>query len=347
MVRREHVSNQAKSTAGAGDKEAANDLPRRQIWAQQGDLLAKAIEAFLGDRESVFGRMSALTLVEQEIRRRLALGGVSSIDDPAIASGVHEGAKRITNSIEMYLENLAQANDDAYWSYWSLFSDHIDSIVAGYGADWNKYLDTLPNYEERYGKLPTFLNAIFEGLIEAGWETGEAAEVTAAFTHARKSGDLSLEFQDSAEAKVTAELVLAGILAAAHINSTAGKVGRSLPPKAPEVWAERDRSKQETPIEFLNRVWEPWLKAGVLYQDDIKRLGDDKLVRAIRSYCQKHPDINASDVLPPPGRARLERALANADPDSAEASALRTRIAMRDSSRRHARKRRRGSAPKP
>ncbi len=47
------------------------------------------------------------------------------------------------------------------------------------------------------------------------------------------------------------------------------------------------------------------MRAGILYQDDIKRFGDDKLVQAVRSYCQKQ-SLSASEHLPPPRSARID-----------------------------------------
>lgn len=105
----------------------------------------------------------------------------------------------------------------------------------------------------------------------------------------------------------------------------------SLPSKAPETWAERDRSRKETPIEFLRRVWGPYMEAGVLYQDDIKRLGDPDLVQAVRNYCIRH-EMKAADVLPPPAKVRLERALAAAAPGSLEAAYYKQRLRSRRTS---------------
>lgn len=157
----------------------------------------------------------------------------------------------------------------------------------------------------------------------------------------------AFNFQDPQQMSAAVELLRTGIRAGGATGQFNLEAQASLPTTAPEKWSERDRRKGENAIEFLNRVWGPWIKAGVLYQDDIRRLGDDKLVRGVRSYCQKHPETKASDVLPPPRRVALERALANANPDSVEASALRTRLAMRASGRRAARKRREREAPHP
>lgn len=105
----------------------------------------------------------------------------------------------------------------------------------------------------------------------------------------------------------------------------------SLPSKAPAVWRnKKDREPGETPVTFLRRVWGPYMDAGILYQDDIKRLGDDKLVQTIRSYCQKHPEFKAGDVLPPPRKARFEQALATEPPDSTAARLIKRKMRDRE-----------------
>lgn len=98
----------------------------------------------------------------------------------------------------------------------------------------------------------------------------------------------------------------------------------ALPSKAPAVW-QKDRRAGETSIDFLRRVWGPWIRGEALHQDDIKRLGDSRLVQAVRSYCHRH-DLEAGEILPPPKKEKLERALAAMDPSSPAATALRARI---------------------
>ncbi|HEV2817049.1 MAG TPA: hypothetical protein VGW40_07495 [Allosphingosinicella sp.] len=170
-----------------------------------------------------------------------------------------------------------------------------------------------------------------------------AAEWTTAVQQIRKAPRRAVGATgDRALAKL-----LVGLASRFHAVATENAdTGLALPPRADAVWSNpEDRVAGENPIQFLERVWGPYMKAGVLYQDDIKRLGDDKLVRAIHSYCQKHPEHTATEVLPPPRRVRLERALAAAPPDSPEAAAIRTRLAMREAGQRARAKRR--QAPKP
>ena len=117
-----------------------------------------------------------------------------------------------------------------------------------------------------------------------------------------------------------------------------------IPERAPALWKNKaDRLPGETPITFTQRVWGRYIEAGSLYQNDIKRLGDDRLCVAVRSYCTPR-GLDASQFLPPPRQARIDRALAEADPESAEAAHYRTRIASRAAGKRH-RARYYGSTP--
>ncbi len=99
----------------------------------------------------------------------------------------------------------------------------------------------------------------------------------------------------------------------------------SLPPKASEVYAERkvrpELGRKENAIEFLDRVWGKYMAADILYQDDIKRLGDDKLVQAVRGRC-RDDGINPATILPPPGSKRAERSMPALSPEQAEAAYL-------------------------
>lgn len=105
-----------------------------------------------------------------------------------------------------------------------------------------------------------------------------------------------------------------------------------LPDYAPEIYSER-LDKSENAVEFLERVWGKHIKANILYQDDIKRLGDDKLVQAVRNYCH-HRNMDPSNHLPPPKKERLSRALAEADPESIEGKYFKHRIGIREAQRK-------------
>lgn len=103
----------------------------------------------------------------------------------------------------------------------------------------------------------------------------------------------------------------------------------ALPEKAPAIWKNRsDRLSGETPIEFLDRIWGSYIRAGICYQDTIGKLGDPMLIPIVRAYCRQH-NIDPSTVLPPPRKVRTDRALAKATPGSLEAKILQRRIRER------------------
>jgi len=137
--------------------------------------------------------------------------------------------------------------------------------------------------------------------------------------------------------KTVAHLIAVGVRAALQTSSDfRDAVKVRLPSRAPELWAERDKKKRESPIDFLRRVWGPYLDAGVLFQCDLKHLGETRLLPAIRVFCHNH-GIQASSVLPPPMRAKLDVALA-ALPEGPVKAAVRNRVVNRTRSARHRQK---------
>lgn len=92
----------------------------------------------------------------------------------------------------------------------------------------------------------------------------------------------------------------------------------NLPKAAPETWARRV-GRTESAIDFLHRVWGKYMEMGILFQDDIKRLGDAKLVQAVRDRCISE-GIDASTVLPPPGSERWERIAGHLSDEEIEAA---------------------------
>lgn len=106
------------------------------------------------------------------------------------------------------------------------------------------------------------------------------------------------------------------------------KLRMRLPNRAPEIYSMR-LNKSENAVEFLQRVWGSYIEAGILFQDDIKRLGDPKLVQAVRNYCHAK-QVAASSFLPPPQKARLDRISESAPNGSAEAELARTKLITRE-----------------
>ncbi len=80
-----------------------------------------------------------------------------------------------------------------------------------------------------------------------------------------------------------------------HSSSKPTDSQRKLPEIAPERYAQR-LSRQEGPVEFLRRVWGPWIDRGLLYQFQLNRLDPD-LLSSLKSYCQKRGQ-KASIYLP-------------------------------------------------
>ena len=177
-----------------------------------------------------------------------------------------------------------------------------------------------------------------ERLRKDGMSRAEAASIVhAVMGDFQASANSSIDFSDFAPENLAVNLVVSAIRATRAASQFGEAAKLALPERAPEIWAERDRSRGETPIEFLNRVWGRWMEAGVLYQNDIKRLGDPTLVKTIRTYCHRQ-GVDASTVLPPPQSARLERALAQAEPGSPLETLIRERLRGRDRAARHHRK---------
>lgn len=89
-------------------------------------------------------------------------------------------------------------------------------------------------------------------------------------------------------------------------NSSASAV---LPDVAPELY--QNRARPESPIAYFDRVWRKYSDAGVLYQDQLRKL-DPKLIPAIHTYCSKR-DIDPKEHLPPPRHERTLRLAATGD----------------------------------
>ncbi len=111
-----------------------------------------------------------------------------------------------------------------------------------------------------------------------------------------------------------------------------------LPPKA--VTFADGGQPGESVLDYFNRFWGPYRDAGILYQDDIARLGDRNLVKTVRTFCSNH-NIEASAVLPPPAGQRGKDELAAIDQSSPRAVALR-----RNEGSRKRQQRRRGNQPR-
>ena len=65
----------------------------------------------------------------------------------------------------------------------------------------------------------------------------------------------------------------------------------SLPKVAPELWSDRV-GRKENPVEFIRRVYAPWLGRGLM-RSDLRAL-DNALYQALAVWMHRHPD----EVLP-------------------------------------------------
>lgn len=181
-----------------------------------------------------------------------------------------------------------------------IFTDeNVDSIFKEAGFSTSELTAAKPQF------LRFISGLVDEGIIHAGLQPEQIQSVLTGAVALLKRIPPAQSFQQAASVK--------------------------LPDEAPAKWENADeRLPEETPIAFLRRVWGSYLDAGVLYQDDIKRLGDAKLIPAIRSYCQNHPEWKAAEVLPPPRQARTDKTARNAPADSAESILARRAVRNRE-----------------
>ena len=63
----------------------------------------------------------------------------------------------------------------------------------------------------------------------------------------------------------------------------------AVPTSAPERWEERDKSMRETSVEFVQRVYRPWLAAGVLARKMLLQL-DEPAYKAYGVRISRHPN---------------------------------------------------------
>lgn len=96
---------------------------------------------------------------------------------------------------------------------------------------------------------------------------------------------------------------LPGIDVAAVSGATNSSASVVLPDVAPELYENRKRP--ESPVEYYDRVWRKFADAGVLYQDQLRKL-DPKLIPAVHVFCSKR-GLDAKEHLPPPRHERTKR----------------------------------------
>lgn len=89
----------------------------------------------------------------------------------------------------------------------------------------------------------------------------------------------------------------------------------------------------ENALDYYRRVWLPFKEAGILYRDDIPRLGGGDLIKTVSIYCTRH-NLDPESILPPPATQRDLDELASLAPESRDAAFLRAKIANRESTAR-------------
>lgn len=97
----------------------------------------------------------------------------------------------------------------------------------------------------------------------------------------------------------------------------------NLPETAPELYESRNKDLGETPIDFIKRIWGSYIEAGILFQDDLRRL-DPKLIAAVTSYCQRMGKragndpgaFDARSFLPPPRQQRTDKLATQVDDEA-------------------------------
>ncbi|WAC47559.1 hypothetical protein OVA03_12720 [Asticcacaulis sp. SL142] len=131
---------------------------------------------------------------------------------------------------------------------------------------------------------------------------------------------------------------VAGIKASEFNASSAPKapqnpLGLTLPEKAPVLYSEREKDpvlgRKHTAIEFYDLHWRKYADAGVLFQDDLRKL-DPSYIDGIFNFSTRHnvknPDakIAPTDFLPPPKSKKTELIAETGD----DRDAIKAQIAM-------------------
>ena len=105
---------------------------------------------------------------------------------------------------------------------------------------------------------------------------------------------------------------------------------RNLPEKG-EIPLYREAKKRglvKNPLEMYRKYWEPYVEAGLLYQDWLRRY-DFNLIKAIRNHCRTRPELNFADYLPPPRGSEISKLIDATGLTAEEIVRLGRRIAKR------------------
>jgi len=125
------------------------------------------------------------------------------------------------------------------------------------------------------------------------------------------------------------------LLAATKSGTNAPKAkSPPLPKKAPELFAKR-RNKDENIVDFLLRIWKPWMASGSFTRSDLRKL-DPSAIKAVENWLIKKP---LPDEVVLPTKKELNDALITqggigailSSPGLAQVYASRLRRSARDS----------------
>lgn len=350
---REPLESSPSRLSEGGGQDQRDDFQRSglsesggQDWPERFRLLADAIEVIHGE-PTFLGKVEARRRVEREISRRLFATGFLPKDviriEPQLEAAAWEIVEYIAGSptIRPDDEVVSEQIDRVVDYLTRVYSEHLAKFPGDLFRQTTKVIEDEGDDSVEYRKLPEgIVTLLEERLRKEGMSEAEAASYArSTVENFQAAGGRLLEDPD--QAKAAADFAAAAVLAtrgAAANFEQAAKI--ALPPRAPKVWANHeDRLPGENVVDFLNRVWGPYRDA--LFQSDIKALGDPGLVPAVRAYCHRH-NIDPASVLPPPKKARLDRALAEVEPDSPAAAILQGRLRNREALAR----RRKGGQPK-
>lgn len=139
---------------------------------------------------------------------------------------------------------------------------------------------------------------------------------------------LTTMFSEAAEAGLTKQEVLRAVMHHEDIIGIAPIASLELPERAPAFYAERP-DKSVNPIDFLAATWGPYL--AILSREDLVRLGEDRLIPAVYSFCQRN-NLDPNLHLPPSARQQADEIVATLTPREIEAARIWTK--RQDSARR-------------
>jgi hypothetical protein len=174
----------------------------------------------------------------------------------------------------------------------------ISNSIVGYEAQSETIIDENLVSDAKDG-LELIRNRTLQMLAEVGLDPEQQAELVAQITS------------------------LVGKQLSGERDKTSGQAKEiALPEKAPELYKDRPRDPEtgrlETVAVYLERVWKPWIDAGVLTRPDFRRL-DPEGEMALRNWL-RNPENKLPDDLHIPKKTEvLSREVAEIDAETVRA----------------------------